>query len=181
MMKLRTIAATAALIFTALLAPAFAQGSVAGASITTSAKIAAIDKATRTVTLVDSKGAKTDVQCGPEVKRFDELKVGQTVTFTYKEAVATKIVKADPNAPVSTDSQTMMRDKGPNPGGAVTRIQTKIVTITAIDEAKPSVTVKLPDGSQAVLEVQDKNSLKGLKVGDHVSVTYAQAFVVTVK
>ena len=52
-----------------------------GVEITT--KIEAIDKTSRKVTLKDKDGDMETVYCGPEVKRFDELKVGDTVTFRY--------------------------------------------------------------------------------------------------
>jgi hypothetical protein len=43
-------------------------------------KIEAIDKTARLVTLKDKDGETETIYCGPEVKRFDELKVGDTIT-----------------------------------------------------------------------------------------------------
>jgi hypothetical protein len=57
-------------------------------SVEVTAKIEAIDKTARLVTLTDQDGDTETIYCGPEVKRFDELKVGDTVTFRYYESVA---------------------------------------------------------------------------------------------
>lgn len=153
----------------------------AGQQVTVKAKIVAIDKANRVVTLKTDSGDTTDIQCGPEIKRFDDLKVGQTVTFVYREAVATQVAKYDPNAPTTTSSQTVTRDKGAMPGGSVTQVQTANVTITAIDPNAPSLTVKTPKGATMTFAVADKSSLDGLAVGDVVTVTYAQALMVSVQ
>ena len=70
-----------------------------------SAKIDAIDQGTRLVTLKDKDGNLKTIYAGPEVKRFDELKVGDTVTFRYYESVAYSIRKPGQpgSAPVSGD------------------------------------------------------------------------------
>jgi len=73
-------------------------------------KIEAIDKTARLVTLKDKDGEVETIYCGPEVKRFDELKVGDTVTFRYHESVAYAIRK--PGQPSGLPAQT---------GPAVTR------------------------------------------------------------
>src|SRR5512139_2957102 len=67
-------------------------------------KIEAIDHAKRLVTLKDTDGAMETIYCGPEVKRFDELKVGDTVTFRYQESVAYSIRK--PGQPSGLPAQT---------------------------------------------------------------------------
>ena len=56
-------------------------------------KIEAIDKTSRLITLKDHDGETETIYCGPEVKRFDELKVGDTITFRYYESTAYAIRK----------------------------------------------------------------------------------------
>jgi hypothetical protein len=67
-------------------------------------KIEAIDKTARLITLKDKDGEVETIHCGPEVKRFDELKVGDTVTFRYYESVAYAIRK--PGQPSGLPAQT---------------------------------------------------------------------------
>jgi hypothetical protein len=161
-------------------AVAFAQGTTARAgNISKTATITAINHTTRVVTLKDAQGNVEDVMCGSEIKRFDELKVGDTVTFSYHAAVAYQIVKpGEKSAPAAGTS--MVRGQGAKPSGAVTNQKKATVTVEAIDAAAPSITVKTADGHKMTAQVEDKKNLEGLKVGDKVEVTFTEALMVTV-
>jgi len=145
------------------------------------AKIIAIDKTNRVVTLQDAQGNTYDVQAGPGIKRFDDLSVGDTVKITYQESVAIAITKPGAAAPVSEASPTVTRGTGEKPSGTVTQTQTALVTIQSIDATKPSVTVKTQDGRTLTFLVENKDNLKGFKVGDTVQITYRQALMVSVQ
>jgi Cu/Ag efflux protein CusF len=146
------------------------------------AKIEAIDKTSRMVTLKDKDGETETIYCGPEVKRFDELKVGDSVTFKYYESTAFAIRKpGQPSGlPKDTDPK-LTRGTGPKPSGTIAQQETATVTIKAIDAKVPSVTVLTDDGRTVSFKVDDKKKLEGVAVGDKVEITYTQAFVVTVK
>lgn len=149
---------------------------------TLNAKIVAIDRANRIVTLQDQQGDKQDIQAGPGVKRFDDLKVGDTVTIAYQESVALKIVKPSADAtPMPDSSPIVTRYDGAKPGGQVSQTMVATVTIKAIDPSKPSVTVQTGDGKVITMLVEDKHSLDGYKVGDTVEITYSQALMIQVK
>lgn len=145
-------------------------------------KIEAIDKTARLVTLKDKDGAMETIHCGPEVKRFDELKVGDTVTFRYYESIAYAIRK--PGQPSGLPAQTgpaVTRGQGPKPGGTIAQQETATVTIKAIDPKVPSVTVLTEDGHTTSFKVDDKKNLKDVKVGDKVEITYTEAVMISVK
>ena len=145
-------------------------------------KIEAIDKTARLVTLKDKDGEVETIYCGPEVKRFDELKVGDTVTFRYHESVAYAIRK--PGQPSGLPAQTgpsVTRGQGPRPGGTISQQETATVTIKAVDPKVPSVTVLTEDGRTVSFKVEDKKNLKDVKVGDKVEVTYTEAVMISVK
>jgi hypothetical protein len=83
----RTLAVLAALVVLPLVARA--QKPVTDTdAIELTTKIEAIDKTARLVTLKDKDGETETIYCGPEVKRFDELKVGDTITMRYYESIA---------------------------------------------------------------------------------------------
>lgn len=153
----------------------------AAATATLTAKITAIDRTNRTITLQDDQGNVRDFQVGPNVKRFDQLKVGDTVTFTYQESVALAIVKAAASMPMASSTPVITSYPGSKPGGEITQTQTTTVTVQSIDQSKPSITVKTQDGRVITFAVQDPKNLNGLKPGDIVQVTYRQALVITVK
>src|SRR5215218_2495340 len=62
-------------------------------SVTGTATIQAIESSTRAITLRDETGTEETYVAGPEVKRFDELKVGDTVKMTYYESVFLQVRK----------------------------------------------------------------------------------------
>src|SRR5689334_3468970 len=132
-----------------------------------SATITAIDHKTRAVTLKDAQGNVEDLVAGPEIKRFNELKVGDTVTFTYHAAVVYQVVKPGENTAAAAGA-SVVRGQGVRPSGAVTHQQKATVTIEAIDPAAPSITVKTADGHKMTAQVENKKNLEGLKVGDKV-------------
>jgi Cu/Ag efflux protein CusF len=149
--------------------------------VSKTATITAIDHTNRVVTLKDDKGNVEDIACGPEVKRFDELKVGDTVTFSYHAAVVYEIAKPGAAGASTPDSTSAVRGQGPKPSGAYTRQQKVTVTVEAIDPAVPSITVRAPNGNSLSAQVKDKKNIEGVKVGDKIDITYTQAMMITVE
>jgi Cu/Ag efflux protein CusF len=144
------------------------------------ATIEAIDHDTRAVTLKDKDGVIQTFVAGPQVKRFGELKVGDTITLRYSESLVYKIRKPGEAATPATDS-AVVPSMGPRPGGTRMQQQTATVTIKAIDAAAPSVTVLTDDGRTASFRVEDKKALGQVKVGDKVEVTFTQALMISVR
>lgn len=146
-------------------------------------KVVGIDYNARQITLQDSKGKLESFQVSPDVKRFNEVKVGDTITFTYQESVALNIVKPGTQvASPSPSSSPVMTDlAGAKPAGEISQTRTMLVTIQAMDMSKPSVTVKTSDGRVLDLAVQNKDLLSNFKVGDVVQITYTQALLIAVK
>lgn len=171
------VAVAAALLMAPIGALAQAPVSV-GEVITETFTIEAIDHASRIVTLKDKAGLMEDVLCGPEVQRFDALKVGDSVTFRYYESVVSSIQRPGSTAkPPVTGSVTRTPGK---PGGTIAQQMTATVSIEAIDAAVPSVTVRAANGRRMSFRVENKKNLEGYKAGDNVEVTYTQALAVSV-
>jgi Cu/Ag efflux protein CusF len=149
------------------------------ASVTKTFSIDAIDHSARVVTLKGADGTTTDIVCGPEVKRFDALKVGDKVTFTYRESVVSAIKPA--GAAATPANAAVTRTPGSKPGATIAQQQSAIVTIDAIDPKVPSVTVKSSDGRKMSFKVENKKNIEGYKAGDRVEITYTQALAISVK
>jgi hypothetical protein len=161
---------------------ALAQRAVTqGEIVEMTAEIVAIDKDGRVVVLEDEDGETEEVVCGPEVKRFDELKVGDKVTFRYYESLVSQIRKPGASAPTPSGGPSLVRGTGPKPSGTISRQMSAMVTITKMDPAVPSVTVKTEDGRTMSFKIADKKNLEGVKVGDKVDITYTAAVMITVK
>ncbi|HUL72311.1 MAG TPA: hypothetical protein VLT86_04375 [Vicinamibacterales bacterium] len=162
-----------------LVASLGAQSKTMGATVTETFTIEAIDHSARVVTLKDKNGALSDVVCGPEVQRFDALKVGDKVTMRYYESLvsAIKATNAPPKPPMQA---AVTRTPGNKPGGTISQQFTATVTIVAIDPKVPSVTIKGSDGRTLSFKVEDKKNLEGFKAGDTVEITYTQALAISV-
>ena len=139
--------------------------------------IEAIDHSSRIVTLRNKAGLLEEVYCGPEVQRFDALKVGDVVTFRYFETIVTALSR--PGA-AATPSTTVTRTPGAAPGGTIARQTTATVTLETIDPKTPSVTVRTASGGRSTFRVQDAKNLEGYKVGDQVTITYTRGLAVSV-
>jgi Cu/Ag efflux protein CusF len=150
-----------------------------GAVVTETATIVAIDSTNRMVSLKTEDGTVETIYAGPEVKRFAELKVGDKVTFRYYESVVFSIQKPGDKPPVNAPA-SLVRSQGPKPGGTLSEQMTAVVTIEAIDQAVPAVTIKTEKGETMHFKIEDKSNLKGVKVGDKVQITYTQALAVSV-
>jgi hypothetical protein len=175
--------ATAALV-AAVCVPVTLAGQVKSQSemATTTVTIVAIDQTNRIVTVKATDGHTESVYAGPDVKRFNELKVGDRVTVRYHESVVFAVRKPGDPAPASQGGDPKVtRNAGPKPGATVSRQMTATVTIQAIDLSVPSVTIKGQDGAISSFKVEDKKNLEGFKVGDQVQITYTQAYAVSVE
>jgi len=150
-------------------------------NVSKSATIVAIDHTKRIVTLKDADGNLEDFHAGAEITRFKELKVGDSVTFSYHAAVVYQIVKPGTTAAPVQAGPSTVRGQGPKPSGAVTQQQQATVTVEAIDPAVPSIKIRTADGHTMSATVEDKKNIEGLKVGDKVTVTFTEALMITVE
>jgi len=68
------------------------------------ARVTAIDYATRMVTLTAPQGTRT-LKAGPEVKRLNEIRVGDQVTMQYTEALLLDVRPSQPAPPADAPKQ----------------------------------------------------------------------------
>jgi Cu/Ag efflux protein CusF len=145
-----------------------------------SATIAAIDAATRTITLKDKDGALEDVVAGPEVRNFAELKVGDEVHFQFYESLSLHLDKVVDGTPSASETTSEARaEPGEMPGGIKTRTVTLTAKVTAIDPKTKTVTLVGPKGRSVPVEVDDQ-AIANVKVGDLVRAVYTEAVAISV-
>ena len=142
--------------------------------------IRAIDLATREVRFALEDGSETTVVAGDEIKRLDELKVGDRVTMEYFESVTLSLAKTDGAAPNTSEVEAERRNEPTElPGGMKTK-QTKIVAkVTAIDAAAGKVTLAGANHLSLTLDA-DAATIAKLKVGDLVEAVYTTAKALSV-
>ena len=172
--------------------PAFAQtgGVIAGSApgkvgvaqtVKATATITAIDKKTRDVTLKGPKGNELTLTAGPEIKNFDQLKVGDLVDAQYVEALTLQLVKGGgQKVELSEKTDVVGAKAGAQPGGAMGRQVTVIADVVALDAATQTVTLKGPNRT-VDLAVKDPAQFKLIAKGDQVEAKYTQAVALSVE
>jgi len=154
---------------------------VIAASRTVVATVEAIDAAKREVTLKGPKGNLVPVTAGPEVRNFDQIKVGDSVVVKYAEALSLTLKKDGKELRGSTQSADGARAAvGAAPGAVVGQEVTVIADVTAVNAKTQTVTLKGPQRT-VDLRVPDKGQFKMIKVGDQIEATYAQAVALSVQ
>jgi Cu/Ag efflux protein CusF len=174
-------------------APALAQTSaaviakgpgVAGVAQTVkvTATIAAINAATREVTLKGPKGREVTLLLGPEVKNFAQMKVGDSVNAEYIEALTLELKKGGKAAVARTEKADAVptAKTGERPAGMAGRQITITGDVTAVDPATQTVTLRGPKQTLD-LKVGDPEQFKLVKVGDQVEANYAEALAIAVE
>jgi Cu/Ag efflux protein CusF len=150
-------------------------------TIKVTATITAIDKATRDLTLKGPQGNEIIVSAGPEVKNFDQLKVGDQVNLNYIEALTLELKKGGGMIVQRTEKAGAAAAKpGEKPAGAVGRQVTVVADVVAVDPAKQTVTLKGPQRT-VNLRIPDPEQFKRVAKGDQVEATYTQAVALAVE
>ena len=145
------------------------------------ASVQAVNKADRTVTIKGPRGHVETVEVGPEVKNFDQIKVGDNVALRYVEALSLELKKGG-KAPVArTDSAMAAKAKpGEKPAAGIGRQIHVIANVVAVEAATQTVSLKGP--KQTVdLRIADPEQFKRIAKGDQVEAKFTQAFAVAVE
>ena len=174
--------------------PGFAQQAPAGAVVTASepgkaaavaavkasAIVTAIDKATRTVTLKGKAGKSFDLVAGDQVKRFDEIKVGDEVAVEYVRALTLELKKGGAASGKTEKTDAVRAKPGEKPAGAVGRQVTVMADVIDVNPKNKTITLKGPEGNVVELDVQNPDQFKVVKKGDKVEAVYTEALAVSV-
>jgi hypothetical protein len=162
-------------------AAATAPGMVAaGDTVTITAKVVGIDAAKRVVTLQGPQGNLFQVVAGPEVRNFDQIKVGNDLVVTHTESLVVDLKKGGDG--IRERREIVAADRAPAgaaPGAAIGGQVQVVADVIAINPRAQTVTLR---GVKHVVEmrVKDPEQLKLIKVGDQVEATYTSAVAVAI-
>ena len=146
-----------------------------------SAKVVAIDKGARTVTLKGPADKTVDVVAGDEVKNFDQIRVGDLVKVRYAQALALELRKTRAVGDLTEREGSTQAKPGERPAAATVHQITAIAEVTDVDPQKQQITLKGPRGNIVELDVRNPDQFKVVKKGDQVDVTYTEAVAVVVE
>lgn len=155
---------------------------LAGASLKTSATIVAIDPATRSITLKRQDGKVMSTTLSPEVRNFEQLKVGDKVQAEYVQALALELKKSGGGTPALSGGEMLKRSEpGQKPGGTATRQVAVLADVVTVDAKKKLVTLRGPQGNLVDLAVEDPEQLKNIRKGDQVQALYTESLAIRVE
>ena len=146
------------------------------------ADVVGIDHADRTLSLRGPQGNIVAVKVGPEVRNFDQIKVGDKVKAVYRQSVALFLGEKGEEPEERAGAVGARAAEGEMPAGMVAEAVEVSAKVKAIDKKDRTVTLELPDGRDVSTQV-DKSvkAFDKLKVGDMVHARYTEAVAVSVE
>ena len=152
------------------------------AEVTTlTARIEAIDYASRVVAFRGPLGRIVALKVDDRVRNLGKVKAGDEIVLKYAEAVTLALTRtgAGRSETVSTPPP-VVAPAGAKPGLAMAK-QTKIVAqIEQVDAKRQVILLEGPNGRYVEVRVKDPGLFGELKVGDNVNITFTEAVVVDV-
>ncbi len=155
-------------------------GGLEGELVVITAKVKAIDKKNRVVTLQSPDGKVAKVKCGPEVRNFAQIRVGDEVKTSLLETVELFVTGNDEPA-AERVTEVGRAPLGSKPGfAAIDAVEVK-ASVVAIDYQTREVTLKGLEGK--VIKVTAGPEVKRLNevnVGDSVVARLTRAVSIEV-
>jgi hypothetical protein len=187
----RAIVSTAVLLLTVAVtasaepntAPLQARDAVIG-QVTLRGTVEAIDHTARTVTIRGQQGNVVTLDVPASVVRFDQVKVGDSITATYYDRINVRMKPAGEPDVDRTVEPTTTATPGALPGATVARQRIATVKVTAWDAATRMVSFTGPKGAsytRQLAETLDPSGLTGLKAGDRVDITWTEALTLSMQ
>ena len=159
-----------------------APGKVAVADVKRiSASVEAIDAANRVLTLKGPRGNVFDLAAGPEVKNFDQIRVGDYLVVRYVQALTMELKKGGAGIRSRTEGERgAAAQPGERPAAGAARRVTVVADVTAVNRKQQTVTLRGPKRT-VELKVRDPEQFKLIKVGDQVEATYTEAAAISIE
>jgi len=156
-------------------------GGVIVNTIEVSARVSAIDKANRKVTLLESDGKTFTVKVGPGAVNFDQVEVGDLVNLTVTEELVIYLDEEGASATDGSAALVALAPKGAQPGGLVAGTTQITGTVTAIDLNKRTATLQFGDGSTKTFPVRSDVDLSKRNIGEQVVFRVTEMIAISVE
>jgi hypothetical protein len=151
---------------------------------TTTVTVEKVDPNKRELTIKAPDGKPVIVNVPKDVPGIENVRPGDKVDIAYYQSVALSLKKPGEGSVGTQTRTTEQPGGGPLPGGTVGKQITSTVKVTKVDLAKNQLTVESPSGETDTINVQDPQNqatLKKLRPGDDIQVTYTQAMAASMR
>ena len=141
-------------------------------------------KETREITLKGADGELVTVIASDAVKRFDEIALGDVITFeyyTYMKAEFRAPTEEEIAEPLTLLVEAGKTPEGMDPSAAIGAIVKAIVTIEILNRPNMLATVRGPRGNYLTIQMEDEALMQRLSIGQKIILTYAEAIAVSLE
>jgi hypothetical protein len=145
-------------------------GQVVVDTVTTNATVVSINAKERSLVLQYPNGKTTTYKAGPEVQKFNQIKVGDVVKGTLVEEFALSLAKTGTPQSASVSQTAVAVPNGAKPGVKTVHILSLTAKVLAIDLVGHQATLQLADGRTKIVRVREAVNLADFSPGDTVSV-----------
>jgi hypothetical protein len=158
-----------------------ARGGVVVDARTSTATVQSVNAADRSVVLQHPDGSITTYECGPDVRNFDQIKLGDLVTATLAESVAVVLIKGGVPPAAGTASAIVRSPLGAKPGGRIVDTVGFTARVLSVDYPGREVMLQMADGKKKTMKVGPDVNLGFVNPGDDVGVKVTRAFAISVE
>jgi len=157
-------------------------GAIAVETVSATATVASINAEKREITLKTVDGNSKTFKLGPEVKNFDQIKVGDQVKATYAESIAVYVAKSNEKPSADEVQVIQVAPKGEKPGLFMADTFEISAKVEKIDYKKREITLKGSDDKTKKFPVDKRvKNFKNIKVGDEVVMKITEAIAIYVE
>ena len=147
---------------------------IVGEGVGAEAVVQAIDLKKRQVTLVLEDGLITTVKVGPEVRNFDQVKIGDRLKAEYSDTLTVTVRKNAGLRSTEVEHKVDRAALGQKPAATATRKVQFVADVVKVDIEAGTLTVKGASGNISELKIKSAKVLNKIKVGDQVEGTFRQ-------
>ncbi|HKR86864.1 MAG TPA: hypothetical protein VJS38_01695 [Phenylobacterium sp.] len=191
-LRVRPAAGLGAIVAAVSLAAAHAQapaGATAVKSVTDVQQVSekvtvvSVDPATRHLVVRKPSGETSSLKVPAEVRNFDQLKPGDTISATY--TLEAEFALSPPNKPLPEDTQTVITaraSRGELPAGVIANHLVVTGAVLGVDTQANTVRVVSPKGGEvhtfAVTSPEGRRLISQLKPGDKVTAYVTESILI---
>lgn len=163
--------------------PAPAEERVVEAEIAWEGTVTAVDSEARLLTVRDAEGEQRTLSIDEQVQRLEQMQAGDRVQVYYRRSLVFDMQpggSAEPGAYIWQDEQRPDPDR---PGIVDREVVVVLSPLVAVDTAANTLSVRAPNGSVHVLDVEQprhRAALADLEVGDLLRIQFRKLLAVRV-
>lgn len=145
--------------------------------------VTAVDSDARLLTVRDADGEERTLRIDEQVQRLEQMQVGDRVEVYYRRSLVFDMQpegSAEPGAYIWKDEQHPDLDR---PGVVDREVVVVLAPLVAVDTAANTLSVRAPDDSVHVLDVEQpahQAALAGLEVGELLRIQFRRLLAVRV-